>query len=121
MEEISAVNDAYKYLTTEHGFNEPEVEYLLKFQNPLRVVADCWPIPDRLTDIPHIMWEIIDKEDALNSGNYALITDITEKQSSVVNETSEKPSLLAQLDENVREIKAEGKPEVTKKAELSLV
>lgn len=68
--EIGAAADAHFYLTEIHNFHTSELEYLLRFQNPLAVVADQFQVSgiDGRSDI---MWEIFDRQDAL-SGDYAL-------------------------------------------------
>ena len=70
---ISAMNDAHYYLTEHHGFTYEQAEYLLKFQNPLEIVADKWY--DRISDISDMSFDIdkvFDRQDAEQDG-YALM------------------------------------------------
>ena len=42
--EIAAVSEAFDYFSTEHGFDESEVDFLLKFENPLEFLSDKWDV-----------------------------------------------------------------------------
>lgn len=66
--EVAAMAGAHYYLTEIHNFHTSELEYLLKFQNPLKVVADAFEISG-MDDHSDIMWEIFDKQDALQGGH----------------------------------------------------
>jgi hypothetical protein len=69
---IQATSDARLCLSTDSGFSDDEVEYLLKFQNPLEIVADVWyERTSDDSDMSLIFHEIFDKQDALHS--YPLI------------------------------------------------
>ena len=102
LQHATAVNNAFSYLTKNHKFEESEIQYLLKFQNPLLVVADC--VEQRLNEVQEdfsgIIWDICDKQDALQSGEYPLINDIQGNKASVTHEKSNKTSLLAKVKEN---------------------
>lgn len=39
---ITAVRQTHEYLTTTHGIEPEEVDYLLLFDNPLKAAADKW-------------------------------------------------------------------------------
>ncbi len=79
--EITAIRDAYYYLTESHGFELEEIDYLLLFENPLQVVADKWlERTEDLSDFSFALDEVFDKQDALR--DY---------------ERKEKPSVLEQL------------------------
>ena len=72
--EIAAVTEAHYYLLEIHNFHTSELEYLLKFQNPLQVVADEFQMEMELEEHSDIMWNIFDKQDALH-GKYELVAD----------------------------------------------
>lgn len=79
--EITAIRDAHYYLTESHGFEPEEIDYLLLFENPLRVVADKWlERTEDLSDFSFALDEVFDKQDALQ--DYEL---------------KDKPSVLEQL------------------------
>ncbi|GHU78028.1 hypothetical protein AGMMS49992_27590 [Clostridia bacterium] len=40
--EIAAVSDAHFYLTESHEFSDEEIDYFLKYDSPLMLVADEW-------------------------------------------------------------------------------
>ena len=66
---ISAMNDAHYYLTENHAFTYEDAEYLLKFKNPLEIVADKWET--RISDLSDMSFDLdkifYDKE-AENNG-----------------------------------------------------
>ncbi len=68
--EIAAVFNTYRYLTTQHGFKDDELRYLLQFQKPLSVVADKFELEAEIEDHSAVMWDIFDKEDALQDDSY---------------------------------------------------
>jgi len=73
---IKARNDAYTYMTNHYVFSDVEVEFFLKLQNPLEVVAEYWMERNYdITDLDFIIYDIVDKEDAL--AIYPLADDIT--------------------------------------------
>ena len=47
--EITAVRDAYDYLTRPHTFESEEIDYLLSLPDPLQTVADKWK--ERMVDM----------------------------------------------------------------------
>lgn len=72
--EIAAMNDAHEYLTEEYEFTAGEVAFLLKFQNPLQIVADNWPTQNGLIDVSHVMRGILRQPVTLQK-HYALVSD----------------------------------------------
>ncbi len=98
--EIAARAEAYRYLTDEHEFSVQEVRYLLKFKNPLQVVADEFE-QDSLDDHDHAMWNLLDKEDALQ-GDYELMSDTRKSK-----EMSPEEQLYTRLTDNLSEYKAD--------------
>ncbi len=40
--ELACTNDMYAYMTERHEYSEPELDYLLLFQDPLRVAVNAW-------------------------------------------------------------------------------
>ena len=66
---ITAVEDAYRYLTTKFDFDDTEAEFLLKFKNPLLVIADKWA-EDQLAgdgdDFCGMMYDFFDDENLSN-------------------------------------------------------
>lgn len=72
-EEIAATKTVYQAL---RGGHFRDMEYLLRFQNPLEVVRDQWIeekdcAPDEEMD--HVLWSVSDRGDA--EQNYALEED----------------------------------------------
>ena len=65
--QIGAMADAHYYMTEIHNFHTSELHYLLQFQDPLRVVADRFELSG-MDDRSNIMWEIFDRQDALQGG-----------------------------------------------------
>lgn len=69
-EEIAATKTVYKALRTGHF---RDMEYLLRFRNPLEVVRDQWIeeetcVPDE--ELDHVLWSVSDNSDA--EQNYEL-------------------------------------------------
>ncbi len=65
---ITAVRQTHEYLTTTHGIEPEEVDYLLLFDNPLKVAADKWQ--ERMEDTSDLCFaldEVFEKRDALQS------------------------------------------------------
>lgn len=64
---ISAVSDAHYYLTEYHDFDEGEIRYLLRFENPLEVVADEWQRrKEDISDLDFALRHLFDTRDALS-------------------------------------------------------
>lgn len=61
-EEISAAKAAYKYIAEEYTPVEQEVDFLLRYDNPLNVLCDYWPTDDFAGDLvmETIMHEMYD-------------------------------------------------------------
>ena len=100
---IARTTEVFKYFT--EGFlSETEVEYLLKFQDPLELVTDCW---ERELDWPNPNWGVLG----------AIISDIDNKRDYeldyplVKDGTQEKPSGLRR-EERIQ--KQEHKPSIKK-------
>lgn len=93
--DIAAVKDAHEYLTTTHGFERDEIDYLLLFENPLEVVANKWQERrDDLSDFGFALDEVFDKRDALR--DYELAKEkpsVLEKLRSASNLAAAKPPL----------------------------
>ncbi|MFT8889400.1 MAG: DUF3848 domain-containing protein [Ethanoligenens sp.] len=71
-QEIAATQTVYTALRGGHVHLE-NIEYLLRFRNPLEVVRDQWmeeefSVPDR--ELEHAIWAIVDRGDAVQ--NYEL-------------------------------------------------
>lgn len=63
---ITAVCQIHEYLTTAHGFEPDEADYLLLFDNPLKMVADKWQ--NRMEDMSDVCFaldEVFEKQDVL--------------------------------------------------------
>jgi hypothetical protein len=106
--EIAAVTEVYEYVTQEHCFMESEVEFLLKFQNPLDVLSDGRNA--QLYDVRDtIDWIMKDQERTLQKGGYELMPDDSE-YASVVPEapqkaeaTGEKTSVMDRIRQHAAE------------------
>ena len=70
--EISARTGTYFYLTTIHNFHASELEYLLKFENPLRVVADEFEWDAATDNRSDIMWKVFHEQEAFKNGKHTL-------------------------------------------------
>lgn len=73
--QIAAIAGAYGYMTEIHNFHPSELNYLLQFQNPLRVVADEFEWESAVETRSDVMWSIFHKQDAINNGKYPLEPD----------------------------------------------
>lgn len=65
---ITAVRQIHEYLTTAHGIEPEEVDYLLLFDNPLKAAADKWQ--ERMEDTSDLCFaldEVFEKQDVLQS------------------------------------------------------
>lgn len=65
---ITAVRQIHEYLTTAHGFEPDEADYLLLFVNPLKMMADKWQ--NRMEDMSDVCFaldEVFEKQDVLQS------------------------------------------------------
>ncbi len=96
--EVSCTLQSYAYLTNEHRFTAAEVDFMLKFEDPLNVVADR--SDDQRLDIGEMVDVIFrDKAWTLRQGGYALMpedeTPIAAELSS--RQAIEKPSVMEQI------------------------
>ena len=96
--EIAAMAGAHYYLTEIHNFHRSELEYLMKFQNPLEVVADQFELELEIEDHSAIMWNIFDKQDAL-LGGYELMDITAKKATETVSLQESRDSLLERIAE----------------------
>jgi len=72
---ISSMSDAHFYLTEHHEFDGSEIDFLLKFQNPLNVVADFWAERNLdMSDMSFALENIFSKQDAVLE-EYPLMSD----------------------------------------------
>lgn len=63
---IHMVMDTHYYLTNVHEFEPGETAYLLRFENPLEVVADAWERRcEDISDMSFALDEVFEKKDAL--------------------------------------------------------
>ena len=62
--DIAAVEDAYWQLTTQTDFDDDDAEFLLKFKNPLVVIADMWAshLDEQGVDFDGVLYEFYDDE-----------------------------------------------------------
>lgn len=102
--EIASTAEAYRYLTEEHGFSTAELEYLLNFKNPLSVVADEFSREGDPEEHSHSMWNLFDKEDALQDNAYERFVD----------DSAMKPQLFERLDQNLAGIMDVYRTEIAK-------
>jgi hypothetical protein len=108
--EISSMAGAHYYLTERHNFHTSELEYLMKFQNPLRVVADQFELESSIEDHSAVMWDFFDKQDALR-GDYELAaTSVNTVENAHGHKDTEKPSVLEQIRKAREEAKASPVP-----------
>lgn len=77
---IAATKDAHYYLVEVHIFEPEEVSYLLKFENPLEVVADEWNTrKEDLSDFSFALDYVCNRQQALEGG-YSLTEEAIEDQ-----------------------------------------
>ena len=74
-DKIAAVEDTYYQLMTYEYADEDEAEYLLKFYNPLEMIADCLleMRDDELVEIDEVLFALFDREDGENEENYVTV------------------------------------------------
>jgi hypothetical protein len=71
---ISAMSDAHTYMTKWHEFEDGELDFLLRFQNPLTIIADAWV--DRnsdLGDIGYTVEAVCERADGYFESEYPLL------------------------------------------------
>jgi hypothetical protein len=109
--EIAAVSEIYEYVTQEHSFKESEVDFLLKFQNPLEVLSDgrnagLYDVKDTVD------WVMDDQERTLNQRGYELmpdeadsLPDAPEQPPRMTVANGEKPSVMERIRQAANEPK----------------
>jgi hypothetical protein len=97
--EIATMAEAHYYITQRHNFHFSELDYLLKFQNPLLVVTEAF---DANRDEEHsdIMWNIFHGQDALRNGRHPLAAD-TPEEPGAPDADALKQELFDRLDANM--------------------
>lgn len=97
---IAHTQEVHDYLVDRYGFREGEIEYLLRFQNPLEVVTDAWEVQRQdIADLDFIMHSVCDRKDSL--ADYPLYTE-AEKPA-----TGQKSSILGQLRDAAKDAQAQ--------------
>jgi len=99
-EEITSHYAAREYLKTAYDFKTGEVEYLLRYQDPLTLVADSWPgTLDGLVPMKDVVTDIL--EDRGSHGHYARVMDADSPaaKESARDASTEKRSVLEQIRE----------------------
>lgn len=97
--EAASTQQVYDYLTEQHYFTNAEVDFLLKFENPLDVVSDRWDT--QMADVGEVVTRIFqDEKWTTLQGGYALMPEEAPSheagfQSQI--STTEKPSVLEQI------------------------
>ncbi|MCL2078751.1 MAG: hypothetical protein FWH17_02785 [Oscillospiraceae bacterium] len=81
--EIASMTNAYHYLTEIHNFHASELEYLLKFKKPLKVVAREFEHESAVEEHSDIMWKVFHEQEALHNGRHAL--DSSAPDESLIN------------------------------------
>ena len=119
--EILPVMNAYAYFTQEHKYIESDVDFLLKFENPLELITDRWsaaPVHVSYTQIVDGIFN--DQERTLEKGGYTLMPDEPDPVPAApeapqkIAETSERPSVLDRIRQHAKE--ARERPAVPKDA-----
>jgi len=114
--EIAAMAGAHYYLTEIHNFHTSELEYLLKFQNPLQVVADQFELEAEIENHSAVIRDIFDSQSALH-GDYALADAGTNALSPAANvaahgqDAGENPSVLERIHRAREDAKANPAPQ----------
>lgn len=75
--EIAAIKHVADHMTNIHGYYERDVDYLLKFQNPLQLVSDYYQL-NQPTGVEDVIARICDTQD--HTGDYPLMLDTKEKE-----------------------------------------
>jgi hypothetical protein len=106
--EIACVQEADSYFADEHFFNEGEIDFLLKFENPLELISDIWS--NRIGDVSQTVNAIFaDQERTLQKGGYTLVSDDSVPTFSAPETKREaidnggKPSVLARIRQHTQE------------------
>lgn len=97
--EAASTQQVYDYLTERHYFTNSEIDFLLKFENPLDVVSDRWDT--QMADVGETISRIFqDEKWTTLQGGYALIPEEApshEPEPAGRTSTAEKPSVLEQI------------------------
>ena len=72
--EIAATTGAYAYMTGIHNFHTSELEYLLQFEDPLKVVAVEFEWDAATDNRSDIMWKVFHEQEALKNGRHPLVS-----------------------------------------------
>jgi hypothetical protein len=102
IQEITAKHEVYERTRKSGWINESEAAYLLKFAEPLKMLADALEefIFDSDIDFRMIVEKILDDE---NKNNYATFEYVEELKRKHGNEISFKAALLLELTETMEE------------------
>jgi hypothetical protein len=78
--EIASTKEMYEYLNDRHQFEPEQLDYMLRFQNPLEVLRDqyvsgCWNKDDALENV---VQTACDRQEALS--DYPLMKPTQEKE-----------------------------------------
>lgn len=76
--EIAAMKQVAHYMTNIHGYYERDIDYLLKFQNPLELVADYYQANLQL-ELNDVIAGICDTQD--HTSDYPLMPEAKAKES----------------------------------------
>jgi hypothetical protein len=101
--EIATIAEAHYYITARHNFHFSELDYLLKFENPLLVVTEAF---DANRDEEHsdIMWKVFHEQDALGNSRHPLVSDNPAGDAPALDSPGEdalKQELFERLDKNM--------------------
>ena len=97
--DIATISEAHYYISEIHNFHFSELDYLLKFQNPLLVVAEAFE-GNRDEEHSNIMWKVFHEMDALNNSRHLLVS----YDSAAPDETTlNKQTLFDRLDKNIED------------------
>lgn len=90
--DIGAVYDAHYYMTEHHSFDNAQMDYLLKFQDPLQMVADSWRLrTDDINGIHFALRDVFDNKDTHQ--RYPLATQSSQQRAT----KDGKPSIKERL------------------------
>ncbi len=91
--EITAIRDAYEYLTEAHWFEPEEVALFLQSENPLKLVADKWcERMGDLSDFDFALDEVfkgLEPRDAPQAGKPSILGKLQEKGAEVKPHTAD--------------------------------
>ncbi len=94
--ELANTNDMYAYMNERHEYSEPELDYLLLFQDPLRVATDAW-LEMGKGDVAYGFYHAVDAHKAIVE-DYALAGGAVSMASVETQDSVEQPlSPVAQV------------------------